>query len=419
VRRIFQIAAFGHGSRHIAHVLNEQGVPTPRAQRGRPSGWDQGTIRAVLERVLYRGVIEYGKTKKRDAWGRKKIAARPASDLIRVEKPELRIISVELAAAVDAIRSDRRERYLRSNDGRLIGRPVLGKYHLSGMMRRPCGANFEAQKSPHGMRKGEIYVCAAHRRKGSAICANTLSLPIAETNERILKIIEGEVLSAAFIEVVLDTVFVPDAVDRAGLEAESDELERQLANLTAAVKAGGDIPGHRRRVEGDQRPPGRSTASPGTPRTARSRALTRSARTAGRRVARDPSGEPGAGPPGAASRDRPDRALDRRRGRPGGRRRGQPARRARHREHHGRRRALDGRNETRGPIGRFGRGPRDGVPKAFFKAGRAPGRWAAAAGGLDLRLQRVDGDDQSSDCFLQPAVNDLQDRAVIVRSVFD
>ena len=69
VRRVYEMAAFGHGSRHIAHVLNEQGVPTPPAQRGRPSGWGQGTIRAVLERALYRGVVEYGKTRKRGSWG--------------------------------------------------------------------------------------------------------------------------------------------------------------------------------------------------------------------------------------------------------------------------------------------------------------------------------------------------------------
>ena len=48
VRHIYDLAAEGHGSRHIAHVLNERRVPCPRAQRGRPSGWDQGTIRAVL-----------------------------------------------------------------------------------------------------------------------------------------------------------------------------------------------------------------------------------------------------------------------------------------------------------------------------------------------------------------------------------
>ena len=78
VRQIFELAAHGHGCKHIAYLLNEQHVPTPRAQRGRPSGWDQGTIRAVLERPLYQGVIEYGRTQKRNSFGRVEIKARAA-----------------------------------------------------------------------------------------------------------------------------------------------------------------------------------------------------------------------------------------------------------------------------------------------------------------------------------------------------
>jgi hypothetical protein len=151
-------------------------------------------------------------------------------------------ISEQLAANVDARRANRRERYLRGHHGQLLGRPVLGKYLLSGLLRCTCGANYEAQKSPHGMRRGEVYICAAHRRKGDAICANRLALPIEETDDRILSVIEGEVLAPAFIEVVLNTVFVPDDADRPALEAERDNLERQLVNLTEAVKAGGDIP---------------------------------------------------------------------------------------------------------------------------------------------------------------------------------
>jgi site-specific DNA recombinase len=242
VLRIYELAAIGHGSRHIAHVLNQQGVPTPRAQRGRPSGWDQGTIRAVLERSIYRGVIEYKKTKKRDSWGQKKITARPSSDLIRVERSELRIIPLAITDAVDEIRADRRQRYLRANDGRLLGRPTLGRYLLSGMLRCPCGANFEAQKTPHGIRKFEAYVCAAARRKGPSVCASKIALPIAETDDRVLAVIERDVLHPAFIDIVLQTVFTPETIDRSALEAEREDLERQMANLTTAVKAGGDIP---------------------------------------------------------------------------------------------------------------------------------------------------------------------------------
>jgi hypothetical protein len=57
-----------------------------------------------------------------------------------------------------------------------------------------------------------------------------------------LNAIEGQVLQPMLIEAVLRTVFVADEADRPGLEAEREELERQMENLTAAVKAGGDIP---------------------------------------------------------------------------------------------------------------------------------------------------------------------------------
>jgi site-specific DNA recombinase len=54
VRDIYEMYARGHGYRTIAHELNRRGLPAPRAQRGRPSEWDSGTIYAVLRRPLYR-----------------------------------------------------------------------------------------------------------------------------------------------------------------------------------------------------------------------------------------------------------------------------------------------------------------------------------------------------------------------------
>ena len=71
---------------------------------------------------------------------------------------------------------------------------------------------------------------------------HALALPIDETDDRVLGVIEGEVLTPAFIERVLDTVFVPDAINREALEADAIDLERQIANLTAAVAHGGHNP---------------------------------------------------------------------------------------------------------------------------------------------------------------------------------
>src|SRR5438445_13799148 len=53
------------------------------------------TVRSVLKRSLYRGVIEYDKTKKRDLDGsrhRGRQPKKPESELLMVIEPQLRIV---------------------------------------------------------------------------------------------------------------------------------------------------------------------------------------------------------------------------------------------------------------------------------------------------------------------------------------
>jgi len=61
----------GLGLNKIAKTLNADGALCPRSQRARPAGWAPSSVREVLHRELYRGVIVWNKTKKRDAWGRR------------------------------------------------------------------------------------------------------------------------------------------------------------------------------------------------------------------------------------------------------------------------------------------------------------------------------------------------------------
>lgn len=73
VRRIFELCVEGLGKTRIAHTLNEEGAASPRAQQGRPNGWSPSSVRAVLHRETYRGVIVWNRSKKRDSWGQHKI----------------------------------------------------------------------------------------------------------------------------------------------------------------------------------------------------------------------------------------------------------------------------------------------------------------------------------------------------------
>jgi DNA invertase Pin-like site-specific DNA recombinase len=89
----------GGGGRRAAHLrdVRRRRGPDPYhqgAQRGQradapptaraPRGWVGSTVRDVLLRELYRGVIVWNQTRKRDRWGQHHQHARPESEWMRV-----------------------------------------------------------------------------------------------------------------------------------------------------------------------------------------------------------------------------------------------------------------------------------------------------------------------------------------------
>ncbi|MDO8677166.1 MAG: recombinase family protein [Acidobacteriota bacterium] len=254
VRDIYTRFAGGEGARTIAEALNRKRVPTIRAQRKRPSGWGPSTIRAVLERPLYRGQIVYGRMV--SAYGRelgKRVTRkdgtarecgqlpRPEDTWIQCDAPHLRIIEADLAARVDARRLDRRTRYLASvarGDGRVPER-AYGKYLLSGgMLVCPqCGGHFEARKHPWHDQPGEVYTCSTRRRK-PGMCDNMMALPIGETDDQILSIIDGQVLCPSVIEELLLLVDRGEADDSARLTADRQRLCKEISRFVDSIAEG-------------------------------------------------------------------------------------------------------------------------------------------------------------------------------------
>jgi len=243
VRTIFERYAQGDGFKQIAHALNAQRVPSPRAQRGRPSGWDPGTIRAVLKRPLYRGRVVYNQTKKRDTDGARHQGRQPKrdqSEWVILDVPELRLIEAGLAREVDARLSARRETYLRNAKGQLLGSPRRHghnptKHLLAGFIACACGATFEAVRGR--------YVCSARRRKGSTVCPSDFAFNVEAIDHVFLDALEAVVLSPTLIDRVLDAAFSVDHdAERAALLERQQRLRTEITNLTAAIAHGGDIP---------------------------------------------------------------------------------------------------------------------------------------------------------------------------------
>lgn len=159
----------------------------------------------------------------------------PPDEWIRVEKPELRIIDVDLAERVDAVRGEKRERYFASiaKGGRVPER-AHGKFLLSGGMLvcSECGANFEARVAPwHGL--SNVYICSTRRRK-PGICSSTLALPIVETDNVVLETVIDEALGTRYVDELLMMVeTVPDETGR--LTSDRDRLRKELNNLVESI----------------------------------------------------------------------------------------------------------------------------------------------------------------------------------------
>jgi DNA invertase Pin-like site-specific DNA recombinase len=118
VRRIFALCASGTGYTRIAKQLNAAHALCPRPQQARPTGWSPSSVYEVLHRELYCGRIVWAKTRKRDVEGKVAPTARPESEWLRIDRPELRIIDEAVWEAVHERLGTARVAYERQTHGR-------------------------------------------------------------------------------------------------------------------------------------------------------------------------------------------------------------------------------------------------------------------------------------------------------------
>jgi hypothetical protein len=246
VRRIFDLCASGVGFTRAAKLLNADGAACPRPQCGRPAGWAPSTVRDVLHRDLYRGVLMWNRTKKRDVSG--DVAPRPrlASDWLRCVREDLRIVTDEQWEAAHT-RLDQRRTTMTTGIGRraIVRRDYESQYLLTGHARcATCGGAIIVVSRSHGRSRAYFYGCLRHWKRGATMCANDLVLPIARVDDAVVKAIGGDVLRPAVVSAVIEGLLA--AIVPANVEERVDELRHQLRvletkihNLTAAVEQGG------------------------------------------------------------------------------------------------------------------------------------------------------------------------------------
>lgn len=251
VRQIFELASAGNGFRHIAQSLNHAGAVSPRAQRGRPTGWAPSSVREVLLRELYRGRRVWNKTRKRNGWGEARVADRPSSDWMVVDLPQIRIVSDAAWDAVHARLTARRDAYRRWQAGQfgggVDGRGVRTGYLLSGFGRcEHCGGSMQAV-SRSGKGRTFRYCCATSWNRGRTVCANRAQVEMRAADTAIQRLLRDEVLRPEIVSAALSEVLALDAAAAsaeppARLAKRLHAINAELINLTDILAKVGDAP---------------------------------------------------------------------------------------------------------------------------------------------------------------------------------
>jgi site-specific DNA recombinase len=243
IRRIFTLSAQGLGYTSIAKRLNAEGAQAPIPQRTHPAGWSFSTVREALFRDLYRGIHGYNKTRRGiGSDGANTYAKRPPDEHVRVDRPDLRIVSdLDWQRTHARIRGIRE--HLQAASGGTLGhrRRYDGDspYLFSGFLRcGECNGSLNVIDRRH-------YACTTNHKRGSTTCTTRLKKPIA-TVDAAIRAELAKVLRPAAVRAYVDGVLAALAPERlaADLTArrrEVEGLDREIANYVKAIGRADDV----------------------------------------------------------------------------------------------------------------------------------------------------------------------------------
>lgn len=242
VRDIFRRFAAGQGYAGIARTLNDDHVPSPRAGKRGTGSWSHSCVRSILRNARYIGVITWGEFRKGYRGGTKVREKQDKTSIITVERLELRIIDPELWTAVEGRLHDQaRSVTSPSKEG-----PKY-RYLLSGIgVCAECGGPMQVESSKWGTVRVKVYSCAYARKRGRAVCTNTLRRPIDGIDGAVADWIRDNVLREEVVIEVLRVVRerLAERTSTAGhdlgrLEAEAKKVAGEIDHLVDAIVAMG------------------------------------------------------------------------------------------------------------------------------------------------------------------------------------
>jgi site-specific DNA recombinase len=246
VKRVFEQYASGVGVGTIARSLTADGF------RG-----TKGHVRHVrnIERMLgnerYTGLQIWGQLRYERRPGTRQRVARhlPRSEWRIVERPELRIVSADIWARVQARRAATLAKARQHGSALLRGRggAMQSRHLFSGFMQcAVCNGSISVVSGSNGNPR---YGCQQAWKHGPAACTNRLDIRATLADAVLLKGLQAELLRPETLEYIteqlalaLNAVASERPQARENLQRAKETAAQRLKNLVDAVEAGAGTP---------------------------------------------------------------------------------------------------------------------------------------------------------------------------------
>lgn len=231
VRRIFSDYASGKSRPVIAQELNAEGIDPPRStrRRGKPE-WRTSTIRAILLNPRYIGVWTFNETTwvKVPGTNKRRPQKNPPSEVIRIERPELRVVDQNLWDATQTrVKETGRpvRRAKRSGSGRR-------RYLLSGLVH--CGTCGALLVIHGGDSVRRYYRCSDAHSKGT--CENRESVRESKLRRVVVGRLRERFLSKKAAQQVRGLVAKELGRMSRGVSADVNERRARLARTEDRIR---------------------------------------------------------------------------------------------------------------------------------------------------------------------------------------
>lgn len=230
VRRIFRAYADHMAYSEIARRLNTEGIAPPRASRKRRiEGWCATAIRSILHNAKYTGVWTFGERRwmKDPATRRRRPQARHPSDVVRLEREDLRIID-------QALWDEVRARFDAPREPAAIAKPARARrsYMLSGLLR--CGCCGGVMVIHGGDAERRYYGCAAARTRGT--CTNRVAVKESLVRFCVVDEIRTKLATPRMVRDLREAVSKALGAGRRSFDAERRERSERLERIEARIR---------------------------------------------------------------------------------------------------------------------------------------------------------------------------------------